>query len=132
MYMPWEKRNSLQRRLQGGLEWLIVWMHQDAQKEHRAMRDIVAQVADDLAPTMPVWLIETSLDLKAFIAVWHRTLQVYRGFLLCSDQEGQTFLIDRQTGAYLQASATGLVLIDGVKQAMTFVDALWDCLNQVS
>lgn len=132
MYMLGEKRNPLQRRLQGGLKWLIVWMHQDTEKRHQAMGDIVAQVADDLAPTMSVWLIETSLDLKAFIAVWHCTLQVYRGFLLCSDQEGQTFLIDRQTGSYLQGSATGLLLIDGVKQAMAFVDALWDCLNQVS
>src|SRR3989442_7618659 len=117
MYMLGEKRNPLQRRLQGGLAWLIVWMHQDAQKQHQAMGDIVAQVADDLAPTMPVWLIETSLELKAFIAVWHCTLQVYRGFLLCSDQEGQTFLIDRQTGAYLPGSATRLVLIHRVQQA---------------
>ena len=91
-------------------------------------RQLVAEVADDLCATMVIWVVEGGLQTRAHITCWHRLIEGYRGYLLCSDTAGQTFLIDLRTHAYVKGSAMQLLQIDGVDQARRFVDALCCCL----
>jgi hypothetical protein len=85
---------------------------------------LVAHIADDLAETMEIWVVDAGLQTKANIACWHRLIQTYRGYLLCSDTAGHTFLIDMRTHTYVKGSAKYLLQIDGVDQAKRFVDEL--------
>ena len=85
---------------------------------------LVAEVADDLCTRMEIWTVDGGLQTKAHIACWHRLVETYRGYLLCSDTAGHTFLIDLRTHAYVKGSATHLLQIDGVDQAKRFVDEL--------
>ena len=85
---------------------------------------LVAEVANDLFAMMEIWVVDAGLQTKAYIACRHRLLETYRGYLLCSDTAGQTFLIDLRTHAYVKGSATHLLQIDGVDQAKRFVDEL--------
>ncbi len=87
-------------------------------------RQLVAEVADDLCATLEIWVVDAGLQTGAHIACWQRLIEAYRGYLLCSDTAGQTFLIDLRTYAYVKGSATQLLQIDGVDQAKRFVDAL--------
>ena len=91
---------------------------------------LVSEVADDLCATLEIWVVDAGLQTGAHIACWHRLIESYRGYLLCSDTAGQTFLIDLRTHAYVKGSAMQLLLqIDGVDQARRFVDALCCCLQ---
>ncbi len=85
---------------------------------------LVAEVANDLCTTMEIWVVEDGLQTKAHIAWWNRLVETYRGYLLCSDTPGHTFLIDMRTHTYVRGSAAHLVQIDGVDQAKRFVDEL--------
>ncbi len=85
---------------------------------------IVAEVADDLCAMMQVWFVDGELQTKAHIAYRHRLVETYRGYLLCSDTTGQTFLINMRTHTYVKGSALHLLQIDGVDQAKCFVDEL--------
>lgn len=85
---------------------------------------LVVEVAYDLSTMMEIWLVDAELQTKAHIAYWHRLIEAYRGYLLCSDPAGQTFLIDLRTYAYVKGSTAHLLQIDGVDQAKRFVDEL--------
>jgi hypothetical protein len=85
---------------------------------------LVAEVADDLCAMMQVWFVDAELQAKAHIAYRHRLVETYRGYLLCSDTTGQTFLINMRTHTYVKGSALHLLQIDGVDQAKCFVDEL--------
>ena len=85
---------------------------------------LVAEVTDDLCATMEIWVVDAGLQTGAHIACWHRLIQAYRGYLLCSDTAGQTFLIELRTYTYVKGAATQLLQIGGVDQAKRFVDAL--------
>ena len=93
----------------------------------RVVRDqnrLVAEVANDLCTKMKIWVVDAGVQTKAHIAFRHRLVETYRGYLLCSDTAGHTFLIDMRTHAYVKGSVTHLLQIDGVDQAKRFVDAL--------
>jgi hypothetical protein len=85
---------------------------------------LVAEVADDLCTRMEIWTVDAGLQTKALIACKHRLVETYRGYLLCSDTAGHTFLIDMRTNVYVKGSETHLLQIDGVDQAKRFVDEL--------
>ena len=85
---------------------------------------LVAKVADDLSVTIEIGVVDDGPQTRAYIACWHRQVETYRGYLLCSDTAGRTFLIDRRTNAYVKGSATHLLQIEGVDQAKRFVDEL--------
>ena len=85
---------------------------------------LVAEIADDLSTMMEVWVVDAGSQTRAHIACWHRQFEAYRGYLLCSDTAGQTFLIDLRTHAYVKGSTTHLLQIDGVDQTKRFVDEL--------
>ncbi|SRR6266849_1596775 len=87
-------------------------------------RQPVAEVADDLCATLEIWSVDSGLQTRAHIACWHRQIEAYRGYLLCSNTAGQTFLIDLRTYTYVKGSVTQLLQIDGVDQAKRFVDTL--------
>jgi len=84
----------------------------------------VAEIADDLSAMMEIWFVDAGIQTKAHIACWHHLVETYRGYLLCSDITGQTFLIDMRTHVYVKGSAAYLLKIDGVEQAKRFVDEL--------
>lgn len=89
---------------------------------------LVVEVADELSATMQIWLVEDGIQTRGHIACSHRLMETYRGYLLCSDSAGQTFLIDLRTRTYVEESVTRqLLAIDGVDQARRFVDEL--CLR---
>ncbi len=85
---------------------------------------LVAEVADDLSAMMEIWFVDGELQTKAHIAYRHRLVETYRGYLLCSDTTGHTFLINMRTHTYVKGSALHLLQIDGVDQAKCFVDEL--------
>ena len=85
---------------------------------------LVAEVAYDLSTMMEVWFVDAELQTKAHIAYRHRLMENYRGYLLCSDTTGHTFLINMRTHTYVIGSAAHLLQIDGVDQAKRFVDEL--------
>ena len=85
---------------------------------------LVAEVADDLCTRMEIWVVDAGLQTKAYIASCHRLIETYRGYLLCSNTPGHTFLIDKRTHTYLRGSAAHLLQINGVDQAKRFVDEL--------
>lgn len=90
----------------------------------RDQSQLVAEVADNLSATMGIWIIDDGLQTKGHIAHGHRQVETYRGYLLCSDTAGHTFLIDMRTHAYVKGSAMHLLQIDGVDRAKRFVDEL--------
>ena len=92
---------------------------------------LVAEVADDLSTMMKIWVVDAEPQTKAHIAWWHHLVETYRGYLLCSDTAGHTFLIDMRTHAYVKGSTTHLLQIDGVDQAKRFVDELCCRLQQL-
>ena len=51
-------------------------------------RQRVAEVADDLCATLEIWVVDAGLQTGAHIACWHRLIEDYRGYLLCSDTAG--------------------------------------------
>ena len=85
---------------------------------------LVAEVADDLRTMMKVWFVDAELQTKAHIAYRHRLVETYRGYLLCSDTSGHTFLINMRTHTYVIGLAALLLQIDGVDQAKHFIDEL--------
>jgi len=74
--------------------------------------------------TMEIWVVEDRFQTKAYITSCHRLIETYRGYLLCSNTPGHTFLIDMRTHTYLRGSAAHLLQINGVDQAKRFVDEL--------
>ncbi len=97
--------------------------------QHPEVTEAVIQVANALCATMAIWEVEATPVVKASLAYWHRTIQTYRGYVLCSNSKGATVLIDTLTWTYLQGSALHLLQIDGVEQAKAFIDALCDSLH---
>lgn len=98
----------------------------------RKRRDVadqfVVEVADDLSVMMQIWVIDDGLQTRGHIACYHHLTEIYRDYLLCSDNAGHTFLIDMRTRTYVKGSAARhLLQIDGVDQARRFVDEL--CLR---
>ncbi|MBA2680396.1 MAG: hypothetical protein H0U76_18605 [Ktedonobacteraceae bacterium] len=85
---------------------------------------VIAQVLDELGTSMAIWVVESSSDILAHIAVRHRELESYGGYLLCSDRSGRTFLFHMQSYRFVKAAKSLLLQIDGVEQAKMFVDSL--------
>jgi hypothetical protein len=85
---------------------------------------LIAHVLDELTTSMEAWVVETSLELLAHIAVRHRVFEAYGGYLLCSDTSGQTFLLDLHMHRFIAPVQTCLLQIDGVHQAKQFIDVL--------
>jgi hypothetical protein len=73
---------------------------------------------------MEIWVVEDGFQTKAYIASCHLLIETYRGYLLCSNTSGHTFLIDMRTHTYMRGSAAHLLRIDGVDQAKRFGDEL--------
>ena len=96
------------------------WRHSVDLDQHQ----FVAEVAADLSATMNIWGVDAGLQIQSHIACWHRHMETYRGYLLCANAAGHTFLIDLRTHTYVKGSAAHLLQIDGVDQAKRFVDEL--------
>jgi hypothetical protein len=88
------------------------------------LQEQVRQVANASIAVMGIWQVENCLEIKAYIACWHRCICTYRGYVLCSDTSERTFLMDTQTWTYVAITNAGLLQIDGVQEAKKFVDAL--------
>ena len=86
------------------------------------MQRQIRHSADNLSDVMGIWHIEDSLEIKAHIAYWHRSVHTYRGYVLCSDRVGRTVLLDTQSWTYVMLTTISLLQIDGVEQAKRFID----------
>ncbi|HEU5375883.1 MAG TPA: hypothetical protein VFV38_10620 [Ktedonobacteraceae bacterium] len=86
----------------------------------------VRQVADAFIAVIGVWQVENCLEIKAHIACWHRRICTYRGYVLCSNASERTFLLGTRSWTYVTITRTSLLQIDGVNQAKTFIDTLWN------
>ena len=117
--LPWLIR--IQRSLLGWRVSFGSWIRRAEEDEYR----FIAQVADELADHMEIWVVEASVEILAHIACWHRQVETYRGHLLCSDTSGQTFLMDLQSWGFVKSATARFLQIDGVDQAKRFIDTLW-------
>ena len=88
---------------------------------------ILERVLADCTPTVPMRLIPDGTQIRAHIALLHKVLEEYRGYLLLSDPQECVALISLNSRTYVR-TAKGpdpkLVLIDGLCHAKLFVDRL--------
>jgi hypothetical protein len=97
------------------------WNGEDRKRARRA--EVVSMVAH----TGSVWIVDDSIEILAHIACWHKTVEHYRGYVLCADREQRVFLVDKRSWRYVRASPTQLLMVEGVGEAKALVDAF--CLH---
>ena len=126
--MPGVLPGGRERSLKVGLQFILlkcrVYFGGSRRRVEPDQYKVVAEVAGDLSAMMEIWFVDGELQTKAHIAYRHRLVENYRGYLLCSDTTGHTFLINTRTHTYVKGSALLLLQIDGVDQAKCFVDEL--------
>jgi len=104
-------------------KWPSCWTGHQASKDTRHIH-LIEHVAESLVTYIPIWAWESSIDVYAYIARWYTQLETYRGFQLCSDIPGNTFLLDLTNFVYVKDTTEKLLRFDAVEQAKMFVDTL--------
>jgi len=131
--MPGVLPEGRERSWRAGLQFILlkcrVYFGRSRRRVDLEQYRIVAEVANDLSAMMEIWFVDGELQTKANIAYWHRLVETYRGYLLCSDTTGHTFLINMRTHTYVKGSTLQLLQIDGVDQAKCFIDELCSRLS---
>ncbi len=82
-----------------------------------------AEIVNAATHGLDVWMIDDSIDILAHIAVWHKTIEQYRGYVLCIDEEERVFLVDTHSWRYVQANPAQLLMVEGIATAKALVDS---------
>ena len=108
---------------------LRVWSLRVLAKEP-ATPSSIELTADSLMASIPIWTWETSIEVLVHIACRYQRRELYRGFHLCSNTDGHTFLLDMTGYVHVVKDATKKLLqFDAIEQAKLFVDALQEALQ---